>query len=73
MATRFTNGAENKTAGFVTADLGATWQFVRNQSLRLAIKNIADKAYHEHLTDGLSGDEIQAPGRSVQLSWRGSF
>lgn len=73
VATRFTNGAENKTAGFVTADLGATWQFVRNQSLRLAIKNIADKAYHEHLTDGLSGDEIQAPGRSVQLSWRGSF
>jgi hemoglobin/transferrin/lactoferrin receptor protein len=73
VATRFTNGAENRSAGFVTADLGATWQFAKNQSLRLAVKNLADKAYHEHLTEGLANQEIQAPGRSVQLAWRGSF
>lgn len=73
VATQFTRGTENRTAGFVTADLGATWQFARNQSLRFAVKNLADKTYHEHLTEGVSGSEIKAPGRSVQLAWRGSF
>lgn len=73
VATRFTNGTENRTAGFVTADLGATWQFAKNQHLRLAVRNLADKRYHEHLAEGLSGSEINAPGRSVQISWRGSF
>src|SRR5574343_356029 len=73
IATRFTRGTENATAGFVTADLGATWAFAKNQSLRLAIRNLADKTYHEHQTEGLSGWEIKAPGRNVQLAWRGSF
>ena len=73
VATQFTRGTENKTAGFVTADLGTTWQFAKNQSLRLAVKNLADKAYHEHLTEGISGTEIKAPGRNVQLVWRGDF
>ena len=73
VATQFTRGAENTTAGFVTADLGATWQFAKNQSLRFAVKNLADKTYHEHLTEGVSGWEIKSPGRSFQLAWRGSF
>lgn len=73
VATQFTRGAENATAGFVTADLGASWQFAKNQSLRFAVRNLADKIYHEHLTEGVSGAEIKAPGRSVQLAWRGSF
>jgi len=73
VATQFTRGAENATAGFVTADLGATWQIDKRNSLRLAVKNLADKTYHEHLTEGVSGAEIKAPGRSVQLAWRGSF
>ena len=73
VATQFTRGAENATAGFVTADLGATWQIDKRNSLRFAIKNLADKTYHEHLTEGVSGAEIKAPGRSVQLAWRGSF
>jgi hemoglobin/transferrin/lactoferrin receptor protein len=73
VATQFTRGAENATAGFVTADLGATWQIDKHNSLRFAIKNLADKTYHEHLTEGVSGAEIKAPGRSVQLAWRGSF
>ena len=73
VASRFTNGTENATAGFVTADLGATWTFAKDQNLRLAVKNLADKAYHEHLTEGISGWEIKAPGRSFLLSWRGRF
>lgn len=73
VATRFTQGAENPTAGFVTADLGATWQIAKGHSLRLAVRNLADKAYHEHLTEGLSGQEIQSPGRSFLLAWRGQF
>lgn len=73
VATKFSKGSENATAGFVTADLGASWQIDKRNSLRFAIKNLADKTYHEHLTEGVSGSEIKAPGRSLQLAWRGSF
>lgn len=73
VATRFTKGAENPTAGFVTADIGATWQVAKGHSLRVSVKNLADKAYHEHLTEGVSGQEILSPGRSFLLSWRGQF
>ncbi len=73
VATTFTRGAENPTAGFATADLGATWQIDARNTLRLALRNLADKTYHEHLTEGLSGQEIKAPGRSVQFAWRGRF
>lgn len=73
VATKFTKGAENPTAGFVTADIGATWQIDKRNSLRFGVKNLADKTYYEHLTEGLSGSEIKSPGRSVQLAWRGSF
>jgi hemoglobin/transferrin/lactoferrin receptor protein len=73
VATEFARGTENATAGFGTLDLGATWQLAKGQSLRLALRNLADKAYHEHLTEGVSGAEIQAPGRSLQLSWQGRF
>jgi hemoglobin/transferrin/lactoferrin receptor protein len=73
VATVFARGSENPTPGFATADAGATWRYARDQSLRLAVKNLADKAYHEHLTEGVSGEEIKAPGRSLQLVWRGRF
>jgi hemoglobin/transferrin/lactoferrin receptor protein len=73
VAAQFTNGSENSTAGFVTADLGTTWTIDKQNSLRLALKNVANKTYHEHLTEGISGSEIKAPGRSLQLVWRGSF
>ncbi|WP_127475765.1 TonB-dependent receptor [Sulfurivermis fontis] len=73
VATVFSNGSENVTPGFTTADIGATWRYAKDQSLRMAVKNLADKAYHEHLTEGVSGQEIKAPGRSVALTWQGSF
>lgn len=73
VATKFTRGTENATAGFATADLGATWQIDRTNRLRFAVRNLADKAYHEHLAEGVSGSEIAAIGRSFQLSWKGSF
>jgi hemoglobin/transferrin/lactoferrin receptor protein len=73
VATSFARGTENATAGFGTLDLGATWQYAKDQSLRVALTNLADKAYHEHLAEGISGQEIEAPGRSLQLVWRGKF
>lgn len=73
VATTFSLGSENATPGFATLDLGATWRYARGQSLRVALKNLADKAYHEHLAEGVSGQEIRAPGRSLQAIWRGSF
>lgn len=72
VATVFSRGTENATAGFATADLGATYRW-QKQSLRIALKNLADKAYHEHLAEGVSGQEIQAPGRSLMVSWQGAF
>lgn len=32
-----------------------------------------DLINHEHLTEGLSGTEILAPGRSLQVSWTTQF
>jgi hemoglobin/transferrin/lactoferrin receptor protein len=72
VATVFARGTENATPGFATADLGATWQRGAHR-LRLAVRNVADKRYHEHLTEGVSGHEIAAPGRNVSLSWEGRF
>lgn len=73
VATTFARGTEDATAGFGTLDLGATWRYASRQSLRLAVRNVGDKAYHEHLAEGVSGQEIQATGRSLQVSWQGSF
>lgn len=72
VATVFARGTENATPGFATLDLGATWRW-QQQSLRIALKNLADKRYHEHLVEGVSGQEIPAPGRSLQLAWKGKF
>lgn len=72
VATQFSNGTENATAGFATADLGVVYQWAR-QSLRVGLKNLADKAYFEHLTEGVSGRENLAPGRSLVLAWTGRF
>ncbi len=73
VATVFARGTEDETPGFGTLDLGATWRYAKDQSLRVALKNVGDKAYHEHLAEGVSGQEIEAPGRSLQLVWRGKF
>lgn len=40
----------------------------KRQTLRLALRNLADKSYHEHLSEGASGTEIEAPGRSLQVT-----
>lgn len=72
VATVFTGGSENTTPGFATADIGLTYQWSK-QSLRAGLKNLADKPYYEHLSEGVSGQEIQAQGRSLMLSWQGKF
>ena len=73
VATRFARGTEDATPGFGVVDIGATWRFAPRQSLRAAIKNLGDKRYHEHLAEGLPGMEVQAPGRSLHLTWEGRF
>lgn len=73
VASAFARGTENASAGFGTLDLGATWRYAPKQSLRFAIRNLADKGYHEHLAEGVSGQEIRAPGRSLQVTWQGAF
>jgi hemoglobin/transferrin/lactoferrin receptor protein len=73
VATVFSRGSENPTPGFATIDAGATWHFAKSQSLRIAVKNLFDRKYHEHLTEGVSGQEIPMPGRSLVLSWSGRF
>ena len=73
VATVFARGTEDATPGFGTLDLGATWRYAKDQSFRAALKNLADKAYHEHLAEGVTGQEIKAPGRSLALTWQGKF
>ena len=73
VATIFSNGSENKTAGFATADLGATYKLNKQHSFRVALKNLFDRKYHEALTEGVSGQEIHMPGRSLLVSWKGDF
>ncbi|HNO62967.1 MAG TPA: TonB-dependent receptor, partial [Thauera aminoaromatica] len=78
IATRFSNGTENPTAGFVTADAEFGWRFGKlgafeSAGLAVQLSNLADKRYHEHQTEGVSGNELAAPGRGVALSLNGSF
>lgn len=78
VAAEFSNGTENPTAGFATMDLAVGYQFSPEMNLgdlniRLTVKNLFDKAYHEHLTEGLSNQEISAPGRNILLSLRSRF
>ncbi len=78
IATRFTNGAEDRTPSFVTADLAFGWRFGRlggfaDTALDVRLNNLFDKGYHEHLAQGLSGQEIQAPGRGLMVTLSGGF
>lgn len=72
VATKFSRGTEDPTPGFGTLDLGATYRWKR-QSFRVAVLNVTNKAYHEHLAEGISGYEILAPGRSLMLNYQGAF
>ena len=73
VASTFTRGSEDPTAGYGVLDVGASWRINKDNSLRLAIHNLGDKRYHEHLSEGLRGREVIAPGRSVRVSWQGRF
>lgn len=73
VATVFSRGSENATPGFATADVGATWRYAKSQSLRIGVKNLFDREYHEHLAEGVSGQEIAMPGRSLVVAWKGDF
>ena len=78
IATRFSNGTEDATAGFVTADAEFGWQFgkvgaIESAGLAVQLTNLADKRYHEHQTEGVSGNELAAPGRGIALGLNGSF
>lgn len=78
IATRFSAGTENETPGFVTADARLGWRFGKVGALsalraELRLVNLFDRRYHEHLVEGISGEELLAPGRTVALSLNGSF
>ena len=72
VATVFARGLEDATPGFTTLDLGATWARGPHQ-LRLAVTNLTDRKYHEHLAEGLTGREVPAPGRSLVVSYQLQF
>lgn len=74
----FSAGTENETPGFATADAEFGWRFgalggLSSAELRVRLLNLFDKRYHEHLTEGISGRELPAPGRGVMVSLRGEF
>lgn len=78
VATRLSNGTEDRTPGFATVDLAAGWKFgplwsLRDAAVLVRLANLFDRSYHEHLQEGLSGRELLAPGRSLSVAFRGSF
>ena len=73
IAAKFSNGTENATAGFATLDLGGAVKIGKNLMVRVAANNLLDRSYHEHLTEGVSGQEIQMPGRNLTLNLKGTF
>ena len=73
VATTFSRGAEDETPGYATLDVGATWNLRSDQSLRVAVRNLTNRSYHEHLAEGLPGWEAKAPGRSLGISWNARF
>ncbi len=78
VAKRFSNGTEDATAGFVTADAELGWRFgaagaFSSTAVTASVRNLANKRYHEHLAEGMRGRELLAPGRGIHLSLSGSF
>ncbi|MFH2202485.1 MAG: TonB-dependent receptor [Elusimicrobiota bacterium] len=78
VASLFSNGTENTTPGFATLDLTAGYRFgaasfLKGGELRISAVNLLNRFYREHLTAGVSAQEIAAPGRNLALSWRMSF
>lgn len=78
IAQKFSNGSENATSGFVTADARVGYGFgalagLQSSRVDLQLSNVANKKYHEHLTDGISGQELKASGRGVTLAVSGAF
>ncbi len=73
---KLSNNREDETEGFVTADAGVGYRFMTaglEHSARLAVTNIFDRHYHEHLAEGISGNEPDAIGRNIRLSWNSRF
>ncbi|WP_206064563.1 TonB-dependent receptor [Neptunomonas sp. XY-337] len=78
VGTQLTNGTEDTTSDFTTVDLGLGYRFAPTQggyknSISLAVNNLLDEEYHEHLTTGLSGSEPLAPGINAHLTWNMAF
>lgn len=78
VARLFSNDTENATSGFATLDLFLGWGFgkvgaLTRLDLDASLTNLLDKGYHEHLAEGVSGREIQAPGRGLRLTLKGRF
>ena len=72
---------ENRTGGYTVWRLGLETEPVPGLQVRLMVDNLFDKLYHDHLTHeamlptgGLTaGQEIPAPGRSLNVSARMEF
>ncbi|SFM63711.1 TonB-dependent receptor [Halopseudomonas yangmingensis] len=78
VAKTFANGTEDATSGFATVDLSLGWGFgatagFKRVDTQLTLRNLFDRGYHEHLVEGISGQEIQSPGRGLSLNLRGEF
>lgn len=78
IAKKFSNGSEDKTDSFITADARVGYGFgalagLKSSHVDLQLSNLTNEKYHEHLTDGISGQELKAAGRGVTLAFSGAF
>ncbi|MBD7977675.1 TonB-dependent receptor plug domain-containing protein [Serpens gallinarum] len=78
IARQFSGGSEDTTSGYVVVDarLGygvGSLGVLDTARLDLRLNNLLNKRYHEHLADGISGQELAMPGRGAVLALSGSF
>ncbi|MBI4517949.1 MAG: TonB-dependent receptor [Deltaproteobacteria bacterium] len=66
---------ENETPGFATLDLLGGLRWGERYELGLALSNLSDHNYHEHMTrlNPYTGTEVPEPGRMVSLTLRASL
>jgi len=60
---------EDSTPAFATYDIYAHWRFIEKTNLTIAVENVADRFYHEHLSIA----NLPSPGRNVRMALHREF
>ena len=62
-----------RQGALVLLGVNARYKLTPKTQLNMAVTNLTDRKYHEHLAEGLAGREVPAPGRSLVVSYQLQF